>query len=191
MYPRAPPMVPQPSNDRTHPYPGYRGWHTDMENGFDNWDRKNHFGASVSAPDLQDVPLPPAPQNIGSKSKIVGAESADEGKSTVPELRFTLPRTQSSWRNTAVPSSTKPETDASRIELQQAKDKLGPLMKMKDEAERAKNINLASDLTSYTIPEMRGQIEKLERGKQEDKRTAPIQKQARAPPAEIETESSE
>ena len=192
MYSRAPPTFPQPSNHGTHPYAGYRGRHGDMENDFDNWDRENHFGPPVSAPDLQDVPPPQVPQDISSKRKTNGAESADEGKSTVPEVRFTLPRTQSNGRNTAVPPGTKFETDASSTELQKARDKLESLMKKKDEAEKAKNTSLASDLTYYAIPEMRERIEKLEGGEQEDKRSTFVRKQARPPPTAVaEMESSE
>lgn len=192
VYPQpAPPAYPNPYTG--NPYAGYYDSNIDKENPFLNSqlrNSENYHGPFVPAPGVQDLSLSTPAQNGDLARKAFRVEHAIKDKPVEPELRFTIPGSKPSLRPAPVPPSHEPETDASALELRQARDKLEQLLKKKDEAEKAKNLDMASDLTYYAIPDMRRRIEELERSRQEDQKSSSERKQVHAQPAEVETDSS-
>lgn len=80
-----------------------------------------------------------------------------------------------------------PATKAREKKLEKLKEKLEILKKRRDEAEKAKDLELLADLDIYAIPDLNHQIEILMRGK-EDEKTSPAQPKPHARPPEIQTD---
>ena len=185
---------PPPSNDGRHPSVAYPYGHIKKEAPLSNLDTSSYSGSSVPPPEISGIPKPAAAHNNNSERKASGVQRTKEGKPIQPDLRYTLPhRTPTfSFPNIDVQLDTTPEMDASALELklQQARDKLEQLMEKRDEAKKAKNTMVASDLTYHAIPDMRWRIEELERGKQENEEQSFEHLRAHARPTEVETDSS-
>ncbi|KAL8724345.1 MAG: hypothetical protein Q9181_006866, partial [Wetmoreana brouardii] len=117
----------------------------------------------------------------------VGRREHEARQMTRPEVRFTLPRAQLASgivdaSKETKPNSTEPELPTSKTddELQKARQKLEQLERRREEAENAKNLETASDLRYYAIPDIKEQIEKLrkrQREEQEKRAAAAFQKQ--------------
>ncbi|KAL8822934.1 MAG: hypothetical protein Q9191_006342 [Dirinaria sp. TL-2023a] len=190
--PRAPYTTPPSFQYWTHPYPEYQRVQVRRESPPFNWDTVYYPSSSIPPPDLSSFPPPPPAQNIDPERKATRVDRTKEGQPTRAELRYTLPQRIPAFSSPAVevlPGSAS-KTSTNTLDLQQARDKLEQLIKKRDEAEKAKNTTVASDLTYYAIPDMRKRIEEMERGMQEDKKPDADQPPARSRPAEIETDGS-
>lgn len=114
------------------------------------------------------------PIEIPSPAKVKRQEQ-DAMKTTRPEVRFTLPRTQliSSTAETAKEAQKNPpKPDLFRSntddELQKARQRLEQVKKRKEEAEKAKDLATAADLTYYAIPDLEADLEKLLKQQREE-----------------------
>ena len=126
----------------------------------------------------------------------------DATKSTRPEVRFTFPREQlvSGFVDTAkeAPSSpAKPSTPLTKTDnqLQIVIQRLERFRKRKEEAEKARDITTAADLTYYVIPELEADLEKLlkQQHEEQENSAAPVSqnKEDKSRQAEVETESED
>ena len=112
----------------------------------------------------------------------VGGQKQDTTRKTRSEVRFTLPRMQPGSGTTdiyqgAQINSAKPSVFISKTddELHSLRQRLERAKKRKEEAEKAKDIHTAFDLTTYAIPELEAKLEKvLEQRKAQEKSTAPV-----------------
>ncbi|KAL8788754.1 MAG: hypothetical protein Q9195_007161 [Heterodermia aff. obscurata] len=186
-----PPQALPTANPGRNRYARSHGWNRDEENPSFNWNSDNHQGPSASAPGPQGLPLPTSPTNRDPARKAVGIQPVIDGKPIQPEVRFTLRSKKSSLQNTTMPPRTEPETGRRAVELQEAREKLKQLLKKREEAEKANNTTVASDLTYYTIPHTEARIQELERGTAWERKPNSQRKQARAPPTEVKTDSSQ
>lgn len=131
----------------------------------------------------------------------VKRQEQDAMKTTRPEVRFTLPRTQlvSSTAETAKEaqkSPAKPDNLRSKTddELQKAHQRLEQVKKRKEEAEKAKDLATAADLTYYAIPDLEADLEKLLKQQREEQEGSAAQvsrneEGKRSRHTEVETES--
>ena len=121
-------------------------------------------------------------------------------KPVQPEVRFTFPREQlvSDVTDTTkeVPSSpAKPDTPLTKTDnqLQIVRQRLERLRKRKEEAEKARDITTAADLTYYAIPELEADLEKLLKQQREEQEksaaTVSQNEEDKFHQAEVETES--
>lgn len=128
----------------------------------------------------------------------------DATKPTHPEVRFTFPREQlvSGFVDTTkeAPSSpAKPSTPSTKTDnqLQTVRQRLERLRKRKEEAEKARDITTAADLTYYAIPELEADLEKLlkQQREEQEKSAARVshneEDKSRQPEVETESEGSE
>ena len=117
-----------------------------------------------------------------------------------PEVRFTFPREQlvSDIVDTAkkAPSSpAKPDYPLTKTDnqLQIVRQKLERLRKRKEEAEKARDVTTAADLTYYAIPELEADLEKLLKQQREEQKNsaapASQNEEDKSHQAEVETES--
>lgn len=113
-----------------------------------------------------------ASETEASPSREGGPEKRGPMDRVNPEVRFTVPGTGlvSSPSEKVKRSSAKrpkahaqPSTDS---ELIQAHQKLARLMQKKEDAEQAKDLQTASDLQYYSIPDLKNQIKELEKRRQ-------------------------
>ena len=132
---------------------------------------------------------PPAPGPPPERPKLIR-----------PEVRFTLPREQlvSGIADTTkeTPSSpVKPATPSTKTDnqLQIVRQRLERLRKRKEEAEKARDITTAADLTYYAIPELEADLEKLlkQQREEQEKAAAPVSQneEDKSRQVEVETES--
>ena len=142
-----------------------------------------------------DPPVMPARPHIHFER-----QEQDATKPTRPEVRFTFPREQlvSDFADTAkeAPSSpAKPDTPSTKTnnQLQIVRQKLERLRKRKEEAEKARDISTAADLTYYVIPDLEAELEKLlkQQREEQEKSAAPMSQNKEDKPrqSEVETES--
>ena len=112
----------------------------------------------------------------------VGGQEQDTTRRTRSEVRFTLPRMEpvfstaniakKAHENIAKPNVPVTNTDD---ELHSLRQRLERAKKRKEEAEKAKDIHTAFDLTTYAIPELEAKLEKvLEQRKAQEKSTASV-----------------
>lgn len=166
------------------------------------------FGAPTSTPELRNGPLPSKHQNPKSqgrpnRTERVGEGVEAEGKSAAPELRSTLPRIDSARRTARAqppslpPSHNHPDTSKPlERELKEATEQLELLQKRRDEAVKAKDSSLHSNIEYFAIPDVKWRIEQLKGRQERDGETAPLAagRQGRGVPhalVETDGESSE
>ena len=124
----------------------------------------------------------------------------DAPKPIRPEVRFTIPREQlvSGIADTTkeTPSSpVKPATPSTKTDnqLHIVRQRLERLRKRKEEAEKARDITTAADLTYYAIPELEADLEKLlkQQREEQEKAAAPVpqNEEDKSRQVEVETES--
>lgn len=112
----------------------------------------------------------------------VGGQKQDTTRRTQSEVRFTLPRMQpgpgtADIAKEAQTNVVKPNVPVTKTddELHSLRQRLERAKKRKEEAEKAKDIHTAFDLTTYAIPELEAKLEKvLEQRKAQEKSTAPV-----------------
>ena len=133
----------------------------------------------------------------------VGGHEQDTMKRTRPEVRFTLPRMQPVFGTAdiakeAQTSSARPNVPVSKTddELRSVRQRLKRAKKGKEEAEKAKDIQTAFDLTCYTIPELEAKLETLlkQQRKEQEKSAAPVsqkQEDRRSQHTGVEMESED
>ena len=110
-----------------------------------------------------------------------GLQEQDTTKTTRPEVRFTIPRAQlvSGTADTAKRAQTKsakPDVPTTKTdnELQSVRQRLERAKKRKEEAEKARDIPTAFDLTSFVIPDIEAELEKvLKRQREEREKSSP------------------
>ncbi|KAI4264435.1 MAG: hypothetical protein L6R42_000452 [Xanthoria sp. 1 TBL-2021] len=128
----------------------------------------------------------------------VDRQEQEATKRLRPELRFTLPQAQvaTSTAGTAKearrsPTNPKNPTNKTDDELQKSHQKLAQLTRRKEEAEKAKDLATAADLTYYAIPDLEARIKVLllqQRAEQDER--APQEKEDEGPyRTGIETEN--
>lgn len=163
--------------------------------------RRDHDRATTSPPEIQIVRSPREPWDANPESRPNQTERGKETKPAVSEVRFTVPRLDPTRQTAGVPQSRKPVSRTFKVdihrkrhdqELQEAMDKLERLKSNRDEAERAKNYALKSDLEYYAIPDLESRIKKLKQaheGDESDGKGALAEKQGRVPQTAVETDS--
>jgi len=201
MYPSNPQRYPPtrgPWNHSRPTYAGHRSW-ADHEPIRPDTSAPFHVpsplvhtrGRSFIRPDVR-----PPPALSSTEVERQGKNGTGTAR---PEVRFTLPRLASSTRDTANEarkSPAKSDVPGTKVEkrLNEARQKLEKLTKRKEAAEKAKDTSTAADLTYYVIPDLKMQIEKLEKQqrKEEEKQAASkAQNKGDKEPhqTEVETES--
>ena len=130
-----------------------------------------------------------------------GRQEQDTTKRARSEVRFTLPRVQlvsgtADVGKEAQTSSAKPNVRTTKTdeELLLVCQRLERAMKRKEEAEKAKDVATAFDLTTYGIPDMEAKLENLLKQQREEreKSHAPVsqnEKNKTSHHTEVETES--
>ena len=133
----------------------------------------------------------------------VGGQEQDTMKRTRSEVRFTLPRMQpvfgtadiakEAQTNLAKPNFPVSKTDD---ELRSVRQRLERAKKRKEEAEKAKDVQTANDLTIYAIPELEAKLETVlkQQRKEQEKSAAPVsqkQENRRSHRTEVEMESED
>lgn len=109
------------------------------------------------------------------------------------EQRFSLPRLNNASSTAGAQQASDEKSDPIITigpDLQQALHKLELLKKKKDAAVKAKDTNTATDIEYYAIPEVEkriAELEKKDQGGAENK--APVEREARGPRTEVETDS--
>ena len=182
----------RPLNRNGHPYPPY------PSSGFD---RQYEAGRDDYRPTYVEKDLHPINRNLHHEDqKPNHTKQADKTRrgddlkgaaAATSENRFVLPRiagTGPDHRTARVPESSKPPVQSDKSELEAALDKLDLLKKRKEDASRAKDVALESDLTYYAIPDLEQRIQRLRRAQEDEKKTPPS-KPERGPRAEVETDS--
>ncbi len=157
------------------------------------WHHSSSAYAQYPGPSLEDVyglqsgrgaydGAPPVLQDGNPGSQPNGAEGARESKPSVPEVRFTIPRLDSTRRPARVvpPPRRKPATGGREThlkrqeqELREATANLERLKKNRDEAERTKNTALKFDLEYAVIPDLESRIEKMKLDYERDGKDSP------------------
>ncbi len=119
------------------------------------------------------VPLPPIEVD---RQEQTGTER------TGPEVRFTLPRAQPAFATSDTAKVAQPNPDQPNIpptstgeELEKARHRLEQLIKRKVEAQKIKDLGMASDIIYYAIPDLEEKIGRLMRQQREEQemRAAP------------------
>ena len=134
---------------------------------------------------------PPIPDKLSKQ---------DAPKPVQPEVRFTFPREQlvsdDADPTKAAPSTpAKPDTPLTKTDnqLQIVRQRLERLRKRKEEAEKARDITTAADLTYYAIPELEADLEKLllQQLEEGENSAAPVSQneEDKSHQAEVETEN--
>ncbi|KAM0800716.1 hypothetical protein BDR22DRAFT_230643 [Usnea florida] len=133
----------------------------------------------------------------------VGGREEDTTRRTRSEVRFTLPRMQpvfgtadiakEAQTNSAKTNVPVPKTDD---ELHSLRQRLERAKKRKEEAEKAKDVQSAFDLSTYAIPELEAKLEKVleQQRKEQEKPAAPVsqnQENWRSRPNGVEVESED
>ncbi len=171
------------------------------------WNHPSSAYAQYPGPSLEDVyglqsgrgaydRAPPVLQDGNPGSRPNGAEGARESKPSVPEVRFTVPRLDSTRRPARVvpPPRRKPASGGSRREgqekeLREATANLERLKKKCDEAERTKNTALKFDLEYAVIPDLESRIEKMKLDYERDGKDSPPESPRWVPHTAVETDS--
>ena len=133
-----------------------------------------------------------------------GRQEQDTMKTTQSEVRFTLPRAQlvSSTTDVAKGAQTyspKPDVPTTKTddEVRSIRQRLERVKKRKEEAEKAKDITTAFDLSNFVIPDMEAELAKVlkqrQQHEQEASGTPSFQKEEDKMPhrTEVETESEQ
>lgn len=173
--------------------------------------------------DVFDRPAPPAPPRPSDAEYGKPATTNEKRKSAPAEVRFTLPRLSSNGHAPAPPFIPMSNPNVVEVEtregiqkrlqeeealqakkerlkhltleqeLYEAEEKLKSLIKRKDEAIQARNLDLASDLQFYVIPDTEARIKALKQAQTKEANPSAASKQSRPPPtvAETDSESSE
>ena len=158
--PQYPPPRPESRGQHMPPYDGdFRDRpHTEYEE-----TSPNEYTAAGAPHQFPEPPVMPPRPTIHFKR-----QEQDATKPTRPEVRFTFPREQlvSDFADTTkeTPSSpAKPDTPSTKTDnqLQVVRQKLEGLRKRKEEAEKARDISTAADLTYYVIPDLEADLEEL------------------------------
>lgn len=143
--------------------------------------RSNSFRPST-IPHIE--PSPADLQITDSETELRKVDSAKETKSAAPEVRFTIPHLRGEHK-----PNPNPAANAREKELAKLKEKLEIVTKRRDDAQKAKDLQLESDLTYGAIPDLNQRIESLMRDGEEDEKISLAQQKAHAPPTEIETDN--
>ena len=132
----------------------------------------------------------------------VGGPKEDTTRRTRSEVRFTLPRMQPVFGtadiakeaqiNSARTNGPAPKTDD---ELHSLRQRLERAKKRKEEADKAKDIQTAFDLSTYAIPELEAKLEKAleQQRKEQVKSAAPVSQSQEdwRPRPEVESEDED
>ena len=185
------------------PRPEFRGQHMPSYHG--NFRHQPHTEYEETSPNEYTPagaprPFPDEPVMPTRSIIHVWRQEQDATKPTRPEVRFTFPREQlvSDFADTAkeAPSSpAKPDTPSTKTnnQLQIVRQKLERLRKRKEEAEKARDISTAADLTYYVIPDLEADLEKLmkQQREEQEKSAAPMSQNKEDKPrqSQVETES--
>lgn len=118
---------------------------------------------------------------IVKDAKLVEQEAP---KATRPEVRFTLPRVDftpsiADTARGAEKSSAKPSDSTAKIadEILKANEKLLHLQQKKEAAAKSGDSSAVADITYYAIPDLKVQIEKLQKQQDEEKKKKKQQQQ--------------
>lgn len=139
-----------------------------------------HHGPFVL--DAHNDIVEPRPDKPGEEQKKAAAEG---------EVRFTLPRMANAQSTPAPPRKQKADLETGDKAVREAEEKLEILIKRRDQAIKAKDYSIKSDLELYAIPEMKARIERLKGAQRKDERTASNDKQSQAPHVAVETDSED
>lgn len=202
-YPRYPdrfPEVRRPRRPRNARYPDLE---LEDKYALSKGGHKDRFEGARSNSELSNSPLSKEAKAGNLIARPNRTERTQEGKpGAAPEVRFTLPRLTTTRPVASPPKlplpSRKADTSMAAKELQEASEKLERLKKRKDEAEKTNDIQVASDLKYYAIPDLEMRIKALKRAGPEKGDIKPTstadQRQNSVPPpsavVETDTESS-
>ena len=174
--------------------------------------------SATSLPRRQYRRRPGYHQDANPENRLNATEGARERNPAASEVRFTIPRLESTRQTARAPpappsreppihgtSNTNIQQKNQEQELQEAIDKLERLKSNRDEAKRSKSHILMADLVYYAIPDLESRIETLKQDlekkapiktlKQDlprderDSKGAPDEKQSQAPHTVVETDS--
>ena len=112
----------------------------------------------------------------------VGGQEQDTTRRTQSEVRFTLPRMEPVFGTADIAKEAQTNSAKTNVPVSKTDDELHSLRqrlerakKRKEEAEKAKDIHTAFDLTTYAIPELEAKLEQvLEQRKAQEQSTAPV-----------------
>ena len=204
---------PWPAPHYPRPTPGSWGQHMPSYDGyFRHHPQREH--EEIFPDEIRPAPLPPSRVHTGGEPPVrlherpmvastpihLERPEQDATKPTRTEVRFTFPREQlvsgSVDTTQKGPSSpAKPGTSSSKADnqLQIVRQRLERLRKRKEEAEEAKDITTAADLTYYAIPELEADLEKLLLQQREELENSAARvfhnEEDKSRQAEVETES--
>lgn len=170
-----------PWKQSKHPYPRY------PPPGFDSQPTPNYPVKEERTPIICVAGR--RPQEPNPQRQLDETQRAEENKPTASEVRFTLPHRDPGSRTATAPRSDKPESPTGKSELQGALEKLELLKKRREDALKANDNNIASDLAFYAIPDIEQRIQDLKRDQEKVAETATNDKPDPAPRTEIETDS--
>ena len=154
-------------------------------------------------PPEDSFPTPRADPRIIPPPAEVGGQEQHTTRRTQSEVRFTLPRMQPVFGTADVAKEAQAKSARTNVPVSKTDDELHSLRqrlerakKRKEEAEKAKDVQTAFDLSTYAIPELEAKLEKVleQQRKEQGKSAAPVpqnQEDWRSRPNGVEVESED